>query len=130
MPQIGSAQGLTAFQVVQPISIVAETTTYAGVDLKGYVDEIGLILSMKRPNACASTINVTLLHSGDNSTFTAVTAPTFAQVTTATESIEKIEVNTKALFRYLQVKATTASASSTGTYVTSVIGVGAKKDFS
>ncbi len=127
MAQIGSPAGATAFQVVQPISIVAETTTYAGVDIKDYIDDISLILSMKRPNACASTINVTLLHSGDNSTFTALTAPTFAQVTTATETTELISVNTRGLYRYLQVKATTASASSTGTYVSSVVGVGVKQ---
>lgn len=127
MAQIGSPSGATAFQVVQPISIVAETTTYPGVDLKDYIDDVSLILSMKRPNASASTINVTLLHSGDNTTFTALTAPTFAQVTTATETTERITVNTRDIYRYLQAKATTASASSTGTYVTSIVGVGVKQ---
>lgn len=127
MAQIGSPSGLTAFNVVIPTGFVAETTTVVAVDLNNYIDDLLLILNVKRPNASAGTLAVTFLDSPDNTNFTALTSPTFANITTATETTATVSISRKAVQRYLQAKATTSSASSTGTYVTSIVGVGMKQ---
>ncbi len=124
--------GCTATQLVVPTAATAETTTVAGVDLKDFVDELLVIMSIKRPNAVAGTHSVTFKDSPDNSTFTAVsggptalTTPTFAAVTTATETTATVSINTRAIQRYLQVAYITIGT--TATYNTSVVAVGLKQ---
>jgi hypothetical protein len=127
MPQIASVLGATAVQLLTPTRTTAETTTVAGVDMKDFVDDILVILSYKRPNASAgATLDVTFKDSADNSTFTALTTPTFAQVLAAsTQGSATVAINARAIKRYLQVSYITTGT--TGTFDASVVAVGVKQ---
>lgn len=127
MAQIASPLGATTVQFVVPTNMTAETTTVAGVDLKDFVDDILIVLSAKRPNASAgATLNVTFKDSPDNSTFTAVSGgPTIALAAATTETVTTVSISTRAIQRYLQ--ASYICAGTTGTFNTSVIGVGVKQ---
>lgn len=127
MSQAASPQGLTTVQLLTPTNTVAETTTVAGVDLKDFVDDVLVVLSYKRPNASAgASCAVTFKDSPDNSTFTALTTPTFATLAAAdTQGSATVSINTRAIQRYLQVAYITAGA--TGTFNASVLAIGVKQ---
>ncbi len=127
MSQAASPQGLTVVQLLTPTNTTAETTTVAGVDLKDFVDDVLVVLSYKRPNASAgAAMAISFKDSTDNSTFAALTTPTFVSLAAAdTQGSATVSINTRAINRYLQVAYTTTG--STGTFNASIVAVGVKQ---
>ena len=106
------------------VPVAAGTQTGAGVDLTGYVGNLMVILSAAGANGDnGATITYSLLDSADNTTFTALTTPTFAAVTAAS-TLATVALDPKAVRRYVQFKALTAST--TATFTTSAVMVGLK----
>lgn len=106
------------------VLVAAGTQTGAGVDLTGYVGNLMVILSAAGANGDnGATITYSLLDSADNTTFTALTTPTFAAVTAAS-TLATVALDPKAVRRYVQFKALTAST--TATFTTSAVMVGLK----
>jgi hypothetical protein len=127
MSQATTPLGCTVVQLLTPTNTTAETTTVAGVDLKDFIDDLLVVFSYKRPNASAgAAIAVTFKDSPDNSTFTALSTPTFATLAaTDTQGSATVSINTRAIQRYLQVAYITTGT--TGTYNASVVGIGLKQ---
>ncbi len=127
MPQLSSSLGAGFVQLLTPTNTTAETTTVAGVDMQDFIDDVLIVLSAKRPNASAGcTMAVTFKDSADNSTFTALTLPTFATLAADnTQTVTTVSINTRAIRRYLQVAYITAGT--TGTFNASVVGIGTKQ---
>lgn len=102
------------------------TFTSASVDLRDY-DGVGSILL-----ACAAatagtnpTLDVKVQDSADNSSFADVAGLTFTQVTNA-DSLQKLNIDTGNLRRYIQVVGT-IGGTSTPTFTPSVVFLGRKK---
>ncbi len=127
MPQLSSSLGAGFVQLLTPTNTTAETTTVVGVDLQDYIDDLLVVLSVKRPNNSATTTcSVTFKDSADNSTFTALTSPTFATIAASnTQTVTTVSINTRAIRRYLQVAYITEGT--TGTFNCSVVGIGTKQ---
>lgn len=127
MSTAASPLGNSHVVLMTPTNTTAETTTLAGVDLNDFVEDLLVILSYKRPNASAgATLDVSFKDSADNSTFTALAAPTFAQVLAAsTQGSATLSIARRSVKRYLQIAYITTGT--TGTFNTSVIAVGLKQ---
>jgi hypothetical protein len=106
------------------VLVAAGTQTGVGVDLTGYVGNLMIVLSAAGANTDGgATITYSLLDSADNTTFTALTTPTFAAVTAAS-TLATVALDPKAVRRYVQFKALTTST--TATFTTSAVMVGLK----
>jgi hypothetical protein len=106
------------------VLVAAGTQTGVGVDLTGYVGNLMIVLSAAGANTDGgATITYSLLDSADNTTFTALTTPTFAAVTAAS-TLATVSLDPKAVRRYVQFKALTTST--TATFTTSAVMVGLK----
>jgi hypothetical protein len=101
------------------------TATVAGVDIRDFIGECKLILSMVGNVGDGSTTNtVSLLESADNTTFSAITDVTFTPVT-ATTALQSVALDTRKRLRYIQAKH--LATGTTGTITTALIMVGQKQ---
>lgn len=111
--------------LTQKILVAAGTQTGVGVDLQGYVGNLMIILSSVGGNTDGgATITYSLLDSADNTTYAALTTPTFAAVTAAS-ALVTVALDPRLVRRYVQFKALTAST--TATFTTAAIAVGLKQ---
>ena len=120
-PDLNGALTATTL-LTKKILVAAGTQTGVGVDLTGYVGNLMIVLSSVGENTDGgATITYSLLDSADNTTFAALTTPTFAAVTSAS-SLLTVALDPKAVRKYVQFKALTAST--TATFTTAAIMVG------
>lgn len=105
--------------------VAAGTATFASVDLQDFIGSCKVTLNATSPVADGSTtLTVSLLDSADNTTFTALTSPTFAPVT-GTLSAQSVSLDTRSVRRYLQAKHVVTGT--TATFTTAVTLVGLKQ---
>jgi hypothetical protein len=89
---------------VRHILVAAGTATYAGVDLNTYIGEMKAVLVAFSPVADGSTtLTVSFLDSADNTTYAALSTPTFTPIT-ATSGVQSVAIDTRTVRRYLQGK--------------------------
>lgn len=107
------------------ILVASGTATYAGVDLTSYIGNLKVIFASSTVITDGSTtITPSLLDSADNTTFVALTTPTFAPVT-GTASLQSVAVDTRAVRKYLQGKHVVTGT--TATFTAAMILVGEKQ---
>jgi hypothetical protein len=106
--------------------VASGTATFPGVDLKGFVGEVKLILTSQSPVADGSTtLTIDLLESSDNSSFATWAArPTFAPVT-GTQGLVEVSLDTRTTKQYVQARHTIVGT--TATFAHALIGVGTKQ---
>lgn len=106
--------------------VASGTATFAGVDIQDFVGEVKLILNSTTPVADGSTtLQGSLLHSADNTTFvTWADAPTFSAIT-GTSSTQTASLDTRKTSRYVQFKHVITGT--TATFTHACIGVGTKQ---
>lgn len=105
------------------ILVAAGTQTGAGVDLTGYVGNLMVILSSVGENGDGgATMTYSLLDSADNTTFAALTTPTFAPVT-ANSATVTVALDPRAVRKYVQFKALTSSTTATFTTAAIIVGI-------
>lgn len=116
---------LTAFTLFTKHCVVASgTATFAGVDISTYIGNLKVILSCVDPGSTGGSFTASLLDSADNTTFAALSAPTFTPVTTAS-SLQSVALNPRACNRYIQGRHVLTGT--TATMTASLIAVGLKK---
>lgn len=115
----------TAHFLTRTISVGSGTGTVAGVDLKDFVGEMKLILTYAEVNGLNPLLIMGFKDSADNSTFAAITAPSFSSQTTTATNIATTTLDTRAVRRYLQ--ASYVQTGTTTTTAVSVVGVGLKQ---
>lgn len=108
------------------VAVGAGTQTFAGVDLRDFINNCKITISHNELSASGVTsIQYSLLDSADNTTFAASAyLPTVAANTAAAPTIE-IPLDTRNCKRYLQLKALTSST--TATFDVAAILVGLKQ---
>lgn len=96
------------------VAVGAGTQTFAGVDLKDYIQNCKIVIAHTELSGSGSTsIQYSLLDSADNTTFAASAyLPTVAANTAASAKIE-IPLDTRNCKQYLQLKALTSSTTAT-----------------
>ena len=111
------------------VAVGAGTQTFAGVDIKDFVNGCKVIVDHNELSGSGSTsIVYSLLDSADNTTFAAssylpaATTTTAASGTSGTPLVE-IALDTRNCKQYLQLKALTASTTATFDVAAFVIGV-------
>ena len=115
---------LTPVVLLQKNILVASgTATIAGVDLKDFVGNLKLILSYVQPSG-GGGMQISLLDSADNTTFSALSSPTFANQTASSGTVE-VALDTRNCKRYLQCQHVVTGT--TATFTASLIGVGMKQ---
>ncbi len=85
-----------------PVASVAATANGTGVDLLTYEGEIAFVLDCNNVDGTNPTMDITLEHSADNSSFTAVTGGAFTQVTSTPASVQKLSFVRGDLKRYVR----------------------------
>lgn len=100
----------------------ARTTTGSGtaIDLQQYDGEAALVLDSAAGSGTSPTLDVTLEHSDDNSSFSAVSGVAFTQVTGAA-SMQKISINRNELKRYVREKHTIGGTTPSFTFSLNVL---------
>ncbi len=78
------------------------TTTYAGVDISGFIGSCKLFLSQDK--TVGTIMGASILDSADNTTFAAVVAPTISN--TGSSVSREITLDTKSLRKYIQFRHT------------------------
>ncbi len=107
------------------VLVASGTATYAGVDLTNYIGNLKVIFaSLTVITDGSTTITPSLLDSADNTTFVALTTPTFAPVT-GTASLQSVAVDTRAVRKYIQGKHVVTGT--TATFTAAMILVGEKQ---
>lgn len=103
--------------------VAAGTATFAGVDLIDFIGEVGLLLYSTSPVGDGSTtLQGSLLHSADNTTFvTWAAAPTFAPITAATATATA-SLDTRQCSRYVQFKHVITGTTATFTHACVAVG--------
>ncbi len=117
----------SVFTLIPPrnVLVASGTATFTGVDMKDYIGNCKLILSIADPSATVGTVTINLLTSADNTTYAAITSPTFT-ATTADGVVESVALDTRTLNnRYLQGRHVVTGT--TATKAISLIGVGLKQ---
>lgn len=106
------------------VAVGAGTQTFAGVDLKDFIQNCKIAISHTELSGSGSTsIQYSLLDSADNTTFAASSyLPTVAANTAASATIE-VALDTRNCKRYVQLKALTASTTATFDIGAHVIGL-------
>lgn len=121
-----NAEVLPSFRLLDKVvSVGSGTATIAGVDLKGYIGNIKLILGASAnvaDGAFALTLN--LKDSADNTTFATITSPTFAPATVSTSNVATVSLDPRSVRRYIQINHVLTGT--TATVQASVVGVGFK----
>lgn len=103
--------------------VAAGTATFAAIDLIDYIGEVKLILNSTSPVADGSTtLQASLLHSADNTTFvTWADAPTFSAIT-GTSSTQTVSLDTRKTSRYVQFKHVITGTTATFTHACFAVG--------
>lgn len=109
-----------------PVASVAADGNGTGVDLKDYEGEIAVVLDCNNVDGTNPTMDVTLEHSDDDSTYTAVSGGAFTQVTNTPASVQKISLVRHNLKRYLRAVKDIGGTMSPH-FLVSVKGYGMKK---
>lgn len=109
-----------------PVASVSATGNGTGVDLKDYEGELAIVLDCNNVDGTTPTMDVTLEHSADDSTYVAVSGGAFTQVTSTPASVQKISLVRNDLRRYLRAVKTLGGTSSPH-FLVSVKGYGMKK---
>lgn len=117
---------LTAVGLMSKKILVASgTQTAAGVDLRDFVGNLKVTIHSVGENGDGgATIVYSFLDSADDTTYTALTTPAPITVTAATVTTS-VSVDTRAVRRFLQAKALTAST--TATFTVGIVGAGLKQ---
>jgi hypothetical protein len=125
MSMTSDINGLTStVSLLQKNILVASgTATIAGVDLKDFIGNMKLILNYAQPSAGAG-LQISLLDSADNTTFSALSSPTFANQTASSGTVE-VALDLRNCKRYVQCQHVVTGT--TGTFTASLIGVGIKQ---
>lgn len=106
------------------VLVASGTGTVAGVDLRDFIGDIKLLLTVSQQSAGAGC-QISLLHSTDNTTFvTWAAAPTFTNITGAT-SLQSVSLDTRTCNRFVQGKHIVTGT--TGSFAIALIGVGTKQ---
>lgn len=116
---------LTALKLcAKRVAVGAGTQTFAGVDLKDFINNCKIVISHTELSASGVTsIAYSLLDSADNTTFAASAyLPTVAANTFDSATLE-IALDTRNCKRYVQLKALTASTTATFDIGAHVIGL-------
>jgi hypothetical protein len=106
---------LTSLQLcAKRVAVGAGTQTFAGVDLRDYINNCKITIVHNEASGSGSTsIQYSLLDSADNTTFAASAyLPTVAANTAASATID-IALDTRNVKRYVQLKALTSSTTAT-----------------
>lgn len=107
------------------ILVAAGTQTATGVDLRDFVGNLKVTIHSIGENGDGNaTIVYSLQDSSDDTTYTALTTPAPVTVTAATFTTS-ITVDTRAVRRFLQAKALTAST--TATFTVGIVATGLKQ---
>lgn len=125
MANLTDLNGLTALKLcAKRVAVGAGTQTFAGVDLKDFIDSC--LISIQHSELSASgvtSIQYSLLDSADNTTFAASAyLPTVAANTSDAAAIQ-ISLDTENCKRYLQLKALTSSTTATFDIGAQIIGL-------
>lgn len=124
MPDLNGATSAENLFIKQ-VLVASGTATYAGVDLTNYIGICKVVFSSLTVITDGSTtITASLLDSADNTTFTALTAPTFAPVT-GTASFQSVPLDTRVCRRYVQGKHVVTGT--TATFTAAMILIGEKQ---
>lgn len=116
---------LTALKLAcKRVAVGAGTQTFAGVDLKDYMNNCKVVIGHEEFSASGVTsIVYSFLDSADNTTFAASAyLPTPTTTTNASAEIE-IALDTRNCKQYLQLKALTASTTATFDIGAHIIGL-------
>src|SRR5678816_2330146 len=125
MANLTDLNGLTPLNLCSKrVAVGAGTQTFAGVDLKDFIDSCLLSITHTELSGSNSTsIQYSLLDSADNTTFAASAyLPTVAANTAAAGAIQ-ISLDTENCKRYLQLKALTSSTTATFDIGAQIIGL-------
>ena len=116
-----AASSLTAFQVT-PANANTSTVTGSSVDIKDYVGEIGIIQDVGTVGGTNPTLNGKIQESLNGSTgWTDVSGAAFTEVT-STGNVQKLNLNTRSLSRYIRYVGTIAGSSPA--FDLGVVGIG------
>ena len=106
---------LTALQLcAKRVAVGAGTQTFAGVDLKDFIENCKIAITHNELSGSGVTsIVYSLLDSADNTTFAASAYLPAATTTTAAAPMIEVALDTRNCKRYLQLKALTSSTTAT-----------------
>ncbi len=108
------------------VAVGAGTQTFAGVDIKDFIENCKIVITHNEFSASGSTsIIYSFLDSADNTTFAASAYLPTATTTTAAAPTIEIALDTDNCKRYVQLKALTAST--TATFDIAAVIIGAKQ---
>lgn len=106
------------------VAVGAGTQTFAGVDLKDFINNCKIVISHNELSASGVTnIVYSFLDSADNTTFAATAGLPTSVTTTAATLTQEIALDTRNVKRYFQLKALTASTTATFDVASHIIGL-------
>jgi hypothetical protein len=116
---------LTALKLcAKRVAVGAGTQTFAGVDLKDFINNCKIAISHTEFSASTvHTIVYSFLDSADNTTFAASAYLPTATTTTFADATIEVALDTRNCKRYLQLRALTASTTATYDIAAHVIGL-------
>lgn len=112
-----------------PMQSVTATGNGTGVDIRDFVGELAVLLTAKNTAGATPTLDVTLEHSDDDSTYAAISGAAFTQVTdagTLAAVLEKITVRADQVKRYVRAVKTLGGTTSPA-FMTACVAVGVKQ---
>ena len=114
MPADLNGQFTVSQLAAKRVAVSAGTQTFAGVDIKNYIENCIIAVTHNEISASGNTsIQYSVLDSADNITFAASAGlPTFAANTAASATLQ-VALDTRNCKRYVQLKALTASTTAT-----------------
>jgi len=104
---------------------ITATANGTGVDISAFEGDVKFTLDSDNGGGADDTLDVTLEHSDDDVTYTAVTGGAFTQVTNAAAAFESIILSADSLKKY--VRGVDTVAGTTHTFSRSLSMVGEKK---
>lgn len=103
--------------------VASGTATFVASDMRDFIGDVKVILYSTSPVADGTTtLQASLLHSADNTTFvTWADAPTFSAIT-GTTSTQSVSLDTRKCSRYVQFKHVITGTTATFTHACIAIG--------
>jgi hypothetical protein len=101
---------------------ITATANGTGVDISAFEGDVKFTLDSSAGGGADHTLDVTLEHSDDNSTFVAITGGAFTQVTNAAAAYESIILNGDGLKKYVRGVDTVAGTTPTFSRALSMTG--------
>jgi len=112
--------------VLKAVSAITTTTNGTGLDLNDYEGQVAFYLESSAGTGTSPTLDVKIQDSDDNTTFADVSSAAFTQVTGAA-SVQKLVLNSNNVKRYVRCVSTLTGT--TPSFITSVYGMGVKKNY-